>query len=94
MNRTSSAQNAFPRRHDTDRAELPKVLAQSFHRMAFQIPIGRIQSLPDSVKARMPRNSCRPIQLLRSSGAAGERYGCRRHDHENESMVQSKLPYL
>jgi hypothetical protein len=60
--------------------------------MALQIPIGRVQSLPDSVEVRMPRNSCRTIQLLRLSGATGERNRCHRHDRADESIVQSITP--
>src|ERR1700722_14437826 len=60
--------------------------------MAFQIPIGRVQRLPDSVEVRMPRNSCRTIQLLRLSDARGEQYCGRRHDCEYESIAQRMAP--
>ena len=47
-----------------------KSLLEAFDGMRFQIPIGRVQSLPDAVEVRMPRNGCGTIQLLRLGGAA------------------------
>ena len=59
--------------------------------MAFQVPIGRVQGLPDTIEVRMPRNRRRAIQLLRVRGA-GEQYGRRRRDRADDSIVQSKSP--
>src|ERR1700722_20397694 len=57
--------------------------------MAFQIPIRRIQHLPDTVEVWMPRNSRGTIQLLRLSRATREQYRCCRQDDAVESIVQS-----
>ena len=69
-----------------DRAELPE-LVQGFRRMTLQIPVRRVQRLPDAVEIGMPGHACRTFQLRLSwSGTDGAHDRCRHRERSGPSI--------
>src|SRR5262249_50837163 len=89
----TSTHDALPCRYRGDGTELPKVFKR-VRRVTLQIPISRVQRLPDTVQVGAIRNAFRPLQLLRLSGADGEQYRCRCHDRADESISHYSLLLL